>query len=98
MEYCAQRSRKLRLNQFDAIAKGIIDVNPPAAIEQLIAPNGVSVSFESCNQRIKSINEQRRMGLPCWTKVWICSEMNLQGRSFEPAATALQQVRRLWYF
>jgi hypothetical protein len=85
-------------DQFDPITKRIGDMTSPYAGNACIVCNFDSPGPQAICQPVIVAATQCGMRFLGWTKVRLYSEMNLYDATFEPASTALGQLRRLANF
>jgi hypothetical protein len=85
------------LDQLDAVAEGIVHVDPPAPVDVLggadIDPGGRDL----CQQRIQVVDLERRVGLAGGLERVLDTEVQLNRAASEPAAAPGRQLRRLAY-
>src|SRR6185295_15880602 len=83
--------------QLESISKWIVDVDAVVA-RQLIVVHLEAGVAKPLHQRPQIPNEKRRVGLPCRTKLWIDTQMDLHIVVFEPYAATRGQLRGLRRF
>lgn len=86
------------MDQLDAIAERIMDIDPLISFKRLIFNNPATRSLEVFRQGGDIIDQKGRMGLKSRAKICLDTEMHLHRTGLEPAAATFGQIGRLLPF
>src|SRR6188472_51294 len=85
---------RLDLQQFDPVAKGIVDENPVIAFQRLVMRDRAAGPGQDCGQCGEVLDEEGRVRLARRGKIPFDPEMHLQLAVLEPAAAAAGEFGR----
>jgi len=86
------------LHQLDAVAEGVVDIDPVIALKRLIGIDLVSGGRQVCHHCRKIIHNQTGMGFSHWPAILFDTDVNLHCVTLEPAPAAHRQMRRFGNF
>src|SRR5579862_29472 len=84
-----------RFQQLNAIAEGIVNVNPAVAFQRLVGAGREAGSFKPRREARQVVDEKGRMRLARGTKIGFDAEVDLHAVVDEPAPAAPGKIGRL---
>ena len=82
------------LHEFDPVAEGVIDIDPPVPIERLEADSS-SRLLKAFGEFVQALHDKGGMSLASGTELRVDTEMDLDTVVLEPAAASALQMGRL---